>query len=200
MGSEATNLPLNDEVDFLGELWNGQGLGSTEETVIENPNLESASAGTASIGGKREHKLTERGKSYKLARDVRERKRLKRETQEQIANIQTLMELNRKLKKANTGLSSATRLADEHKDCTAVKNTLRNLQTCRESSPVEYTSSNKETGCEPKATFWERMELRLSQLPPEAPLLMATQLSAYGLEQISGTKLNVKNHCLTARD
>ena len=101
---------------------------------------------------------------------------------------------------ANTGLSSATRLADEHKDCTAVKNTLRNLQTCRESSPVEYTSSNKETGCEPKATFWERMELRLSKLPPEAPLLMATQLSAYGLEQISGTKLNVKNHCLTARD
>ena len=100
-GSEATNLPLNDEVDFLGELWNGQGLGSTEETVIENPNLESASAGTASIGGKREHKLTERGKSYKLARDVRERKRLKRETQAQIANIQTLMELNRKLKKVS---------------------------------------------------------------------------------------------------
>ena len=66
-GSEATNLPLNDEVDFLGELWNGQGLGSTEETVIENTNLESASAGTASIGGKREHKLTEIGKSYKLA-------------------------------------------------------------------------------------------------------------------------------------
>ena len=34
---------------------------------------------------------------------------------------------------ANTGLRSATRLADEHKDCTAVKNTLRNVQTCRES-------------------------------------------------------------------
>ena len=68
---------------------------------------------------------------------------------------------------ANTGLSSATRLADEHKDCTAVKNTLRNVQTCRESSPVEQTSSNKETGCEPQATFWERMELRLSQPPPE---------------------------------
>ena len=86
-GSEATNLPLVNEVEFLKELWNGQGLGSTDETVIENPNLESASAGTASIGGKREHKLTERGKSYKLARDVRERKRLKRETQAQIANI-----------------------------------------------------------------------------------------------------------------
>ena len=68
---------------------------------------------------------------------------------------------------ANTGLSSATRLADEHKDCTAAKNTLRNVQTCRESSPVEQTSSNKETGCEPQATFWERMELRLSQPPPE---------------------------------
>ena len=39
-GSEATNLPLSDEVDFLGELWNGQGLGSTDKTVIENPNLE----------------------------------------------------------------------------------------------------------------------------------------------------------------
>ena len=31
---------------------------------------------------------------------------------------------------ANTGLRSATRLADEHKDCIAVKNTLRNVQTC----------------------------------------------------------------------
>ena len=98
---EATNLPLNDEVDFLGELWNGQGLGSTDETVIENPNLESGSTGTASIGGKREHKLTEKGKSYKLARDVRERKRLKRETQAQIANIQTLMGLNRNLEKVS---------------------------------------------------------------------------------------------------
>ena len=38
-GSEATNLPLDDEVEFRGELWNGQGLGSTDETVIENPNL-----------------------------------------------------------------------------------------------------------------------------------------------------------------
>ena len=68
---------------------------------------------------------------------------------------------------ANTGLRSATRLADEHKDCIAVKNTLRNVQTCRESLPAEQTSSNKETGCEPQATFWERMELRLSQPPPE---------------------------------
>ena len=100
-GSEATNLPLNDEVDFLGELWNAQGLGSTEETVIKNPNSESASAGTASTGGKREHKLTGRGKSYKLARDVRERKRLKRETQAQIANIQTLMGLNRNLERVS---------------------------------------------------------------------------------------------------
>ena len=56
-GSEATNLPLDGEVEFRGELWNGQGLGSTDETVIENPNLESASTGTASIGEKREHKL-----------------------------------------------------------------------------------------------------------------------------------------------
>ena len=55
-GSEVTNLPLDDEVEFRGELWNGQGLGSTDETVIENPNLKSASAGTASIGKKREHK------------------------------------------------------------------------------------------------------------------------------------------------
>ena len=100
-GSEAQNLPLNDEGDFLGEWWIGQGLGSTDKTVIENPNLESASAVSASIGGKREHKLTEKGKSYKLARDVRERKRLKRETQAQIANIQTLMGLNRNLEKVN---------------------------------------------------------------------------------------------------
>ena len=66
-GSEATDLPLNDEVDLLGESWNGQGLGGTDKTVIENPNSESASVGPASIGGKREHKLTERGNSYKLA-------------------------------------------------------------------------------------------------------------------------------------
>ena len=71
---------------------------------------------------------------------------------------------------ANTGLISAIRLTDEHKDCTAVKNTLRNVQTCRESSPVEQTPSNKETRCEPQATFWERMELRLSQPPPEPSL------------------------------
>ena len=103
-GSEATNLPLNDEVHFLGELWNAQGLGSTDETVIENPHSESASAGTANTGGKREHKLTDRGKSYKLARDVRERKRLKRETQAQIANIQTLMGLNRNLEKRKSGM------------------------------------------------------------------------------------------------
>ena len=86
--SEATNLPLSDEVDFLGELWNGQGLGSTDKAVIKNPNSESASTGAASMGGKREQKLTERGKSYKLAGDVRERRRLERETQAQIANIQ----------------------------------------------------------------------------------------------------------------
>ena len=96
-GSEATNLPWNVEVDFLGELSNGQGLGSTDKTVIENPNSESASAGIASIGGKRRHKLTERDTSYKLARDVRERRRVKRETHAQIANIQTLMGLNRNL-------------------------------------------------------------------------------------------------------
>ena len=63
-GSEATNLPLNDEVDFLGELWNGQGLGSTDKTVIKNPNSESASVGPTSISRKREYKLTERGNSY----------------------------------------------------------------------------------------------------------------------------------------
>ena len=32
-GSEATNLPLNDEVDFLGKLCNGQGLGSTDTSM-----------------------------------------------------------------------------------------------------------------------------------------------------------------------
>ena len=69
--------------------------------MIENPNSQSASAGIASIGGKREHKLTERGKSYKLAKDVRERRRVKRETQAQIANIQTLMGLNRNLEQVS---------------------------------------------------------------------------------------------------
>ena len=58
---EATNLPLNDEVDFLGKFRNGQGLGNEDKTVVGNPNQESASGGTANIGGKRERNLTERG-------------------------------------------------------------------------------------------------------------------------------------------
>ena len=37
-GITATNLPLNDEDEFLGELSNGQGLGRTDKAVIENPN------------------------------------------------------------------------------------------------------------------------------------------------------------------
>ena len=44
------------------------------------------------------------------------------------------------------------------------------MQTCLESSPVEQTPSNEETGCEPQANVWERMELRLSQPPPEPSL------------------------------
>ena len=67
---EATNLPLNDEVDFLEEFGNGQGLGNEDKTVVENPNPDSASGGTASIGERRERKLTERGKSYKLVQSV----------------------------------------------------------------------------------------------------------------------------------
>ena len=94
---EPTNLPLNDELDFLGKLRNGQGLGNEDKTVVGNPNQESASGGTANIGGKRERKLTERGKYYKLVQSVRERKRLKREKQAQIANIQTLMGLSKNL-------------------------------------------------------------------------------------------------------
>ena len=97
-GITATNLPLNDEDEFLGELSNGQGLGRTDKAVIENPNSESASAGAASIGGKSEHKLTERVKSYKRARDICQRRR---ETQAQIANIQTLLGLNRNLEQVS---------------------------------------------------------------------------------------------------
>ena len=55
--------------------------------------------------------------------------------------------------RANTCLTSTIRLVEEHKDSAAVRNTLRNLQTCQESVQVEQTSSNKEMGCEPKATF-----------------------------------------------
>ena len=97
-GITATNLPLNDEDEFLGELSNGQGLGRTDKAVIENPNSESASAGDTSIGGKSEHKLTERVKSYKRARDICQRRR---ETQAQIANIQTLLGLNRNLEQVS---------------------------------------------------------------------------------------------------
>ena len=69
---EATNLLLNDEVEFLEKFRNGQGLGNEDKTVSENPNPDSASGGTASIGGRRERKLTEKGKSYKLVQSVRE--------------------------------------------------------------------------------------------------------------------------------
>ena len=51
-----------------------------------------------SIGGKRERKLTERGKPFKLVQSVSERKRLKREIQ---ANIQTLMGLSENLERAS---------------------------------------------------------------------------------------------------
>ena len=71
------------------------------------------------------------------------------------------------LSRANTGLNSTTRLVDEYKDSAAVRNNLRNVQTCQESVQVQQTSSDKEMGCEPQATFWERMELRLSQPSPE---------------------------------
>ena len=89
-------------------------------------------------------------------------------------------------------LSSANRLAGEHKDRTAVKNTLRNVQMCWKSSPVEQTPSNKETVCEPQATFWEGRNWDCHSHNLSLPLLMANQPSTDGLEQISGTKLNVK--------
>ena len=53
---EATNLPLNDEVDFLEKFRNGPGIGNENKTMAENPNPDSASGGTASIGGRRERK------------------------------------------------------------------------------------------------------------------------------------------------
>ena len=89
-------------------------------------------------------------------------------------------------------LSSATRLADEHKDCTAVKNTARNVQMCWKSSPVEETPSNKQTVSEPQATFWEGRNWDCHSHHLSLPLLMANQPSTDCLEQISGTKLNVK--------
>ena len=98
---ESTNLPLNNEVDFHGKFRNGKGLGNEDKTVVENPCPDSASGGTTSIGGRREHKLTERGKSYKLAQSVCERKTLKREIQAQIANIQTLMGLSKNLERVS---------------------------------------------------------------------------------------------------
>ena len=101
---------------------------------------------------------------------------------------------------ANTGLSSATRLADERKDCTTVKNTLRNGPTCRESSPVEQTPPNKETGCEPQATFWERMELRLSQPPPETSPFDGDPAKYLRFRANFGDQVECKNHCLKARD
>ena len=92
---------MNDEIDFVGKFRNGEGLGNEDKTVIENPNPDSASGSTASIGGRRERKLTERGKSYELVQSVRERKRPKREIQAQIANIQTFMRLSKNLERVS---------------------------------------------------------------------------------------------------
>ena len=100
---------------------------------------------------------------------------------------------------ANTGWSSANRGADEYGGCAVTRNALRDVQANRKLAQNEQTLPQRETLCEPQTTFWESMELRLSSPHWCLLRLMATLPSTYGLEQIFGTKWNVRNLCLTLK-
>jgi len=71
------------EADMLvsGKIWNGEGNLELDRNVIE----------------RRQPKLTEKGKAYRLSERKRERNKLKREIQSRIANIGTLMGLDENL-------------------------------------------------------------------------------------------------------
>lgn len=66
---------------FQKKNWNGQGSMEQYQTVIE----------------RRQPKLTEKGKPYRLAERRKERNKLKRDMQSRIANIETLMGLDKNL-------------------------------------------------------------------------------------------------------
>ena len=66
-----------------------------EKAFPENKNENGLSGYSDKQGGKRQPKLTEKGKSYRLTQNITERKNLIRETQTRVANIGTLMNLDK---------------------------------------------------------------------------------------------------------
>ena len=65
-----------------------------EKAFPENKNENGLSGHSDKQGGKRQSKLIEKGKSYRLTQNITERKKLIREMQTRMANIGTLMNLD----------------------------------------------------------------------------------------------------------
>ena len=72
---------MEADVRVSGKTWNGEGNLELDRNVIE----------------RRQPKLTEKGKAYRLSERKKERNKLKREIQSRIANIGTLMGLDKNL-------------------------------------------------------------------------------------------------------
>ena len=83
---EANEGDASDQ--FGKENWSGPGLLDQDGTVVENPQVKE----------KRQPKLTDKGKSYKLTQSTHERQRLKREIQTLMANIGALMGQDKNIK------------------------------------------------------------------------------------------------------
>ena len=91
----ATNFALEENVEISEKNGNGPGIVELEETVVESSSIKGALASIEVVKEKRQPKLTEKGKAYRLSQNISERKKLKREIQTQIANIETLMGLDK---------------------------------------------------------------------------------------------------------
>ena len=72
---------MEADVCVSEKIWNGEGNLELDRNVVE----------------RRQPKLTEKGKAYRLTKRKRERNKLKREIQSRIANIGTLMGLDKNL-------------------------------------------------------------------------------------------------------
>ena len=92
---DATNFALEENVEISEKNGNGHRIVELEETVVESSSIKGALAGIEVVKEKRQPKLTEKGKAYRLSQNISERKKLKREMQTQIANIETLMGLDK---------------------------------------------------------------------------------------------------------
>ena len=72
-----------------------------EEAFPENKNENGSSRHSDNQGGKRQPKLTENGKSYRLTQNITEGKKLIREMQTRMANIGTLMNLDKNVEQVS---------------------------------------------------------------------------------------------------